>query len=99
MKLSNYDDLGANDAERTATLWALAAKTKLHVQVKHNGISAIIDSYGRIRAQLGLGETGIVDGALPSAIDAPLFTQMRSIFLILMLVFLGGIAVAGRHFD
>ena len=46
MKLSNYDDLGANDAERTAALWALAAKTKLHVQVKHNGISAIIKRPG-----------------------------------------------------
>lgn len=46
MKLSNYDDLGANDMERTAALWALAAKTKLHVQVKHNGISAIIKRPG-----------------------------------------------------
>ena len=69
------------------------------VRAANNGISAIIDSYGRIRAQLGLGETGIVDGALPSAIDPPLFTQMRSIFLMLMLVFLGTIAVLGRHFD
>lgn len=69
------------------------------VRAANNGISAIVDSMGRIRAQLGLGETGIVDGPLPGAADATVFTQMRSIFLILMLVFLGGIAVAGRHFD
>jgi len=69
------------------------------VRAANNGISAIIDSYGRIRAQLNLGETGIVDGALPGAIDPPVFTQMQSIPLMLMLVLLGGIALYGRHFD
>ena len=69
------------------------------VRAANNGISAIVDSYGRIRVMRGLGETGVVDGTLPSAIDPPLFTQMRSVFLILMLGLLGGIAIAGRHFD
>lgn len=69
------------------------------VRAANNGISAIVDPYGRIRAFLGLGETGVVDGMLPGAIDPPLFTQMRSVFLILMLGLLGGIAIAGRHFD
>ena len=69
------------------------------VRAANNGISAIIDPYGRVRAMLGLGETGVVDGMLPGAIDPPIFTQMRSIFLILMLGLLGGIAIAGRHFD
>ena len=69
------------------------------VRAANNGISAILDAYGRIRASLGLGETGVVDGNLPGAIDPPIFTQMRSFFLILMLGLLGGIAIAGRHFD
>ena len=34
----------------------------------NTGISAIIDPFGRIRAQLGLDETGVVDGPLPAAI-------------------------------
>jgi len=47
MKLTNFDDLpGHNDAERCNALWQLAAKTKLHVQVKHNGVSTIIKRPG-----------------------------------------------------
>lgn len=69
------------------------------VRAANNGISAIVDSAGRIRAMLALGDAGIVDGPLPGALNSTVFTQMRSIFLILMLVFLGGIAVVARHFD
>lgn len=69
------------------------------VRAANNGISAIVDSYGRVRTQLNLGETGIVDGALPGTIDPPIFTQMRSIPLMLMLIILGGIAVGARQFD
>ena len=69
------------------------------IRAANNGISAIVDPYGRIRAKLDLGETGIVDGALPSAIDPPLFTQMRSIPLMLMLIILGVIAARSRQLD
>jgi apolipoprotein N-acyltransferase len=34
----------------------------------NNGISAVVDAYGRIRARLGLGETGVVDSPLPKAV-------------------------------
>lgn len=30
-----------------------------------------IDPYGRVVAHLGLGERGIIDGALPLALDTP----------------------------
>lgn len=69
------------------------------VRAANNGVSAIVDSFGRIRAQLNLGETGIVDGPLPGALEPTLFTQMQSIPLMLMLVLMGGIALLGRHFD
>ena len=36
---------------------------------------------------------------LPGAIDPPIFTQMQSFPLMLMLVLLGVIALLGRHFD
>jgi apolipoprotein N-acyltransferase len=36
------------------------------VRVANTGISVVTDAYGRIRAQLGLGESGVIDSSLPS---------------------------------
>lgn len=45
------------------------------VRAANTGISAIIDPYGRIEAELGLGEEGVVDGALPQNIPPPPFAH------------------------
>ncbi len=45
------------------------------VRAGNTGISAIIDPYGRIESMLGLGEEGVVDGALPQTIPPPPFTH------------------------
>ena len=39
------------------------------VRAAGTGISGIIDSYGRVKAKLGLGKRGVLDGHLP--VDAP----------------------------
>jgi len=44
------------------------------VRVANNGISAIVDSLGRIRVQLALGHEGIADGPLPVALSPTLFS-------------------------
>lgn len=41
------------------------------VRAANTGISAVIDSYGRTRARLGLGETGVIDERLPKALASP----------------------------
>ena len=43
------------------------------VRAANTGISAIIDPYGRIRGELGLGQEGVLDGALPAALPATPF--------------------------
>lgn len=41
------------------------------VRVAFSGISGIIDGHGRVVARLGVGERGIIDGALPKALATP----------------------------
>ena len=45
------------------------------VRTANNGISAIIDPYGRIHTSLGLGLAGVVEGGLPVALPPTLYAQ------------------------
>ncbi len=45
------------------------------IRAANTGISAIVDPYGRVLAELPLGAEGVLDGALPQAIPAPLFAK------------------------
>lgn len=45
------------------------------VRATNNGISAIVDPLGRITAILPLGVRGVLDGALPTGIDAPIYAR------------------------
>ncbi|HKB00394.1 MAG TPA: apolipoprotein N-acyltransferase [Methyloceanibacter sp.] len=51
----------------------------------NTGISAVIDPFGRVRAEIGLGEKGIIDADLPKAGPPTLFVQFGSIVEIAML--------------
>ena len=41
------------------------------VRAANTGISAVIDAQGRIRAEIGLGQRGLIDAALPQAASSP----------------------------
>lgn len=45
------------------------------VRAANNGISAIVDAHGRVRASLALGASGVVDGPLPVAIESTVFAR------------------------
>jgi len=51
----------------------------------NTGISAVIDSLGRIRASLALGKTGIVDSPLPRALAATPYVRFGDLGFFLML--------------
>jgi apolipoprotein N-acyltransferase len=52
----------------------------------NTGISAVIDSNGRIIRSLGLDQTGIVDSGLPEALPATLYAQFGDLAFAMMLV-------------
>ncbi len=61
------------------------------VRAANTGISAIIDPYGRVVAELGLGEEGVVDGELPQALPPTVFVRReRSIEIGVLALALAG---------
>ncbi len=52
----------------------------------NSGISAVIDSYGRLKSSLPLGKVGTLDSDLPVAIDPPLYATIRDIGVLLELM-------------
>jgi apolipoprotein N-acyltransferase len=61
------------------------------VRAANTGISAIIDPYGRVVAELGLGEEGVIDGKLPRTLPPTLFARReRSIEFGLLVLALAG---------
>jgi apolipoprotein N-acyltransferase len=45
------------------------------VRAANSGVSAVVDPYGRVLAQLGVGIEGVLDSALPAAIAPPPFAR------------------------
>ena len=68
------------------------------IRVANTGVSAVIDAFGRRRAELALGQEGIVDTGLPAALASPPpYARFGDwIMLVLAAVCLGGGMVC-RH--
>ena len=69
------------------------------VRAANNGISAIIDSRGRIERELPLGVTGVLDGELPKALFPPVFARFpfASFWLVWALAFILAVFPARRN--
>jgi len=62
------------------------------VRAANNGISAVVDSYGRIGAELGLGETGVVDAHLPPSLPPTLYARFGDLTLAALVLVMAGMA-------
>ncbi len=65
------------------------------IRAANNGISAIVDPYGRVTAALDLGETGILDGTLPASLAPTLYSRFGDT----MAAVLGLLTLAGAFFS
>lgn len=67
------------------------------VRAANTGISAVIDPYGTVVAQLGLGREGVLDSGLPSPIAPPLYTRLGDAPAAVMIALAALVAVRRRR--
>ena len=58
------------------------------IRAANTGISAIIDSYGRLVSKLPMNRSGVLDGNLPEAKSDTIYSHFGAVFLNIILVFL-----------
>jgi len=66
------------------------------VRAANNGISAIVDPYGRILSSLALGTSGVIEGELPVALPPTLYESQGERPFLGLLLFAAVAAVFGR---
>jgi apolipoprotein N-acyltransferase len=67
------------------------------VRAANTGISGVVDAYGRVKARLGLGETGVLDVSLPVPLPATPYARFGDWALAALLAFTALIAVILRR--
>jgi len=90
------DSAGPRQHFASARLRAIEEGLPL-VRAANTGISAVVDPYGRVRAQLDLGRQGVIDSPLPEALPATLYARWGNAVLLLLLLIGGGAIVALRR--
>ena len=67
------------------------------IRATPTGVSAIVDADGRVRARLGLGREGVIDGELPGALAPTFYSRCGDLLFWLMTA--GGLALAAFRRD
>ncbi|EWY42385.1 apolipoprotein N-acyltransferase [Skermanella stibiiresistens SB22] len=82
--------ISAGPHQHFAIAQARAAEEGLPlVRAANTGISGVIDGYGRPTAYLELGSRGVVDAALPKALDNTPYGRMGDLILVVLLMSFG----------
>jgi apolipoprotein N-acyltransferase len=68
------------------------------VRNANNGISAVVDPYGRVIARLGLDAVGVVDAPLPLPIGPTIFARRGSAVLCVLVLLAAAAGLAGHLF-
>ncbi|MGF7159032.1 apolipoprotein N-acyltransferase [Rhodoligotrophos appendicifer] len=56
------------------------------IRSANTGISAIVDPYGRIVKFLGLGERGVIDGELPTALPPTIYAEFGNWMMLFLII-------------
>jgi len=69
------------------------------IRAANTGVSAVIDPWGRIIAQLALGQAGYVDADLPTPLAPTLYARTGDgpVFLLLLAATIGLLGLQSRH--
>jgi apolipoprotein N-acyltransferase len=67
------------------------------IRAANSGISAIVDPYGRVLAELPLGAEGVLDGVLPQTIAPPVFARFPFVSAFSVWIAVFTIAVSRRQ--
>lgn len=66
------------------------------IRAANTGISAVIDSYGRVQASLRMQQEGIIDHQIPPAREATPYSRWGDWTLLALVVLLGVVLLVGR---
>lgn len=67
------------------------------VRAANTGISAVADGYGRVIAELGLGERGVLDAPLPRALAPTPYARFGNLVPLSLAGLLAGVSLAARR--
>ncbi|MGH9692826.1 MAG: nitrilase-related carbon-nitrogen hydrolase, partial [Bryobacteraceae bacterium] len=62
------------------------------IRAANNGISAVVDPYGRALQTLGLDVRGVMDSGLPKALPPPLYARLGDWTLVILLALFASLA-------
>lgn len=62
------------------------------VRASNNGVSAVVDPFGRIVARLGLNIRGSIDADLPKSAMAPIYARLGDLMLLVSICFFAALA-------